>query len=83
MNIFQYTQLTTGQKQDVLEKAGVLLAERERSFYQIKLYQVEEFYVEVYLHSHFNVVVNINAFTNVDCLDPYLQSINIDELTCV
>lgn len=83
MNVFQYTQLNNGQQQDVLEHSGVLLAERQRSFYHIKLYQMDNFYVEVYYHSHFNVVVNINAFTNTDCLEPYLQNIDIDALLYV
>lgn len=83
MNVYQYNQLSDGKQLDTLEQSGVLLAERERSYYHIKLYQVDNFYVEVYYHTHFNVVVNINPFTNTDCLDPYLQKIDIEPLLFV
>jgi hypothetical protein len=83
MNVYQYHQLSHGKQLDTLERSGVLLAERDRSFYHIKLYQLENFYVEVYYHSHFNVVVNINPFTNLDCLEPYLQQIDVDALLYV
>ena len=83
MTVYQYHQLTDGKQLDMLEQSGVLLAERERSFYHIKLYQVGSFYVEVYTHTHFNVVVNINPFTNLDCLEPYLAQIDIEALLCV
>lgn len=83
MNVYQYNQLSNGQQLDTIEQSGVLLAERERSYYRIKLYQVDSFYVEVYYHTHFNVVVNINPFTNTGCLEPYLQKIDIEPLLYV
>lgn len=83
MNVYQYNQLSDDSQLDTVEQSGVLLAERDRSFYHIKLYQVDDFYVEVYYHTHFNVVVNIDSFTNTDCLEPYLQKIDIEALLCV
>lgn len=83
MNVYQYHQLSHGRQLDTLERSGVLLAEIDRSFYHIKLYQVDNFYVEVYYHSHFNVAVNIHPFTHPDCLEPYLQQINIEALLFV
>lgn len=80
MNIYQYHQLEEKNQLDALDQSGVLIAEREAAFCRIKLYQVENFYVEIYHHTHFNVVVNINSFTNTDCLTPYLENINIDSL---
>jgi hypothetical protein len=81
MNVFQFHSLPEKQQLDLLEQSGVFIAERQGAFfYNIKLYQIEGFYVELYFHTHFNVVVNINCFTNTDCLDPYLERIDLDAL---
>jgi hypothetical protein len=83
MNVFDFHSVCEKKQLDILEQEGVLIAERVGSFYNIKLYQIDSFYVELYFHTHFNVVVNINCFTNTDCLDPYLESIDIDALILV
>ena len=80
MTIYQYHQLEEKNQLDTVEQSGVLIAERDLPFCRVKLYQVENFYVEIYHHTHFNVVVNINSFTNTDCLNPYLEQINIEGL---
>ncbi len=81
MTVFNFHELSEKLQLDTLEQNGVLIAERKGAFfYQVKLYQLEGFYVELYFHTHFNVVVNINCFTNTDCLDPYLENIDVDAL---
>ena len=80
MNVFDFHGLSEKQQLDTLEETGVFIAERQRPFYNIKLYQLEGFYVELYYHTHFNVIVNVICFSNTDCLDPYLQSIDLDAL---
>ena len=80
MTVFHFHGLTEKQQLDILENSAVFIAERDGAFYNIKLYQLDGFYVELYFHTHFNVVVNINCFTNTDCLDPYLESIDVDSL---
>ena len=80
MTIYQYHQLEEKNQLDALEQSGTFIAEREAAFCHVKLYQVDNFYVEIYHHTHFNVVVNINSFTNTDCLAPYLEQIDIHSL---
>lgn len=81
MTVFNFNELSEKLQLDTLEQNGVLIAERKGAFfYQVRLYQLEGFYVELYFHTHFNVVVNINCFTNTDCLDPYLENIDVDAL---
>lgn len=80
MTVFHFHRLSEKQQLDILENSGVFVAERQGAFYNIRLYQLESFYVELYYHTHFNVVVNINCFTNTDCLDPYLEAIDVEAL---
>ena len=81
MTVFQFHALSEKQQLDTLKHSGVLIAERKGAFfYQVKLYQLGSFYVEIYYHTHFNLVININSFSNTDCLDPYLENIDVDAL---
>lgn len=63
-----------------LWERGVKLAEREERFYKSVLYQLHDIYIEVTWHKHFNVIQKVCTFTNTDFLDPYLESIQIDDL---
>ncbi len=80
MTIYHFTKMTERKQLEALEQSGVLIAERKSAYCDIKLYQLNGFYVEVYLHTHFNVIVNINPFANMDLLDPYFEKMNIDSL---
>jgi len=80
MTIYHYNQLNESEQLDALEQMGVLIGEREGTFYHLTLYQLEGFYVELCYHTHFNTLININAFSNTDCLDPYLQNMDIEAL---
>jgi hypothetical protein len=63
-----------------LLKDGVLIAERTEGFCKVQLYQVDSFYLEVYRHSHFNVITKVNSFIDTVHLEPYLKQIDINGL---
>ena len=58
---------------------GKRLADRQEELYVIILYQVETFFVEVYYHRQFNVIVKIRSFSNYDQLLPFAGKIKIEE----
>jgi hypothetical protein len=80
MNIDHFTQLSEGDQLKLIHASGIQIAERKSAYCDVKLYQLGGFYIELYHHTHFNVIVNINAFTSLDMLDPYLDSVVIDNL---
>lgn len=47
----------------------------------LHLYQLDRFYVEIFSRADSNEVINIYAFEDVANLDPYLDAIDISELT--
>jgi len=65
---------------DAAWKKGVLLAQRVETFHTIDLYQLEDYYIEVTKHKHFNVILKVSSFKDTLHLEPYLQDINIDAL---
>jgi len=80
MTIHQYSQLNESRQLNAIAQKGVLIGQREGSFNHLDLYQLEGFYVELCYHTHFNTLITINAFSNTDCLDPYLQQLDIEAL---
>jgi hypothetical protein len=61
-------------------RGGVLVAERKDRLYKVKLFQVEQGYLEVFYHSNFRVIIKANHFEDPAFLDPYLSGIDISEV---
>ncbi|RYF69503.1 MAG: hypothetical protein EOO39_17425 [Cytophagaceae bacterium] len=59
---------------------GVLLAQRPEGFHTLSLYQLEDHYIEVTHHNHFNVVIRVATFRDTTHLDPYLANMDISAL---
>jgi hypothetical protein len=76
----RFNSLQTINPDGYLLKDGVLLADRKEGFFRVQLFQVGASYLEVYLHTHFNVITKVLSFTDTAFLDPYLDQINIDAL---
>jgi hypothetical protein len=72
--------LDENEKANTVWGRGVLIGERSDAFHKINLYQVDAFYVEVYHHTHFNVITKIQTFTTTHKLQPYLEHISLEGL---
>lgn len=77
MKRHKFTTIKEVLQAQTLVKAGTLVAERKKGFYKIQLYQLRFFYLEVYRHTHFNVIIKVTRFTELKYVEPYLPSINI------
>ena len=81
MKLQKYLQLSEDTQYDVLEHQGVLLAERDEAYCTLRLYSVGDFYVALHHHQHFNVIVQLEAFTpDSEHFDHWLDDIRIDDL---
>jgi hypothetical protein len=67
-------------KTEVLASEGVFLAERNDGCFRISLYQVKDFYVEIYYHKTRFFYICIRTFKESSELYPYLQDIDISEV---
>jgi hypothetical protein len=59
---------------------GVYLSERQYKNFSILLYQVDNFYVEIYHNLCYNVLQGFSSFEDEAALEPYLQKIDISQL---
>lgn len=69
-----------GMQIDVLYRDAVRLCSRSSNEYFITLYQIEYFYVEVFYHKKRKHVCILRAFSAMELLDPYLDSIDLSKL---
>lgn len=80
MKLHRFQTLPETDQFDLIDEQAVFLAERNDGYYTIRLYELDGFYVELYCHSHFNVIIKTKAFRDTNKLEPYLEEINIGEL---
>jgi hypothetical protein len=58
--------------------AGVCISGRDAGIYKILLFQVSNFYVEIYFHKHERYITRFAAFESTDKLEPYLSRMSIE-----
>jgi hypothetical protein len=64
-------------KTEALATDGVFLAERNDGCFRISLYQINDFYVEIYYHRTRFFYICIRSFQDPSELYPYLEDIDI------
>ena len=77
MDLRQFKGLEESIQIGVIWNNGVHVATRDDNIYQYLLYQLDDFYVEVWYHIELEVIQRFLAFDDMDRLEPYLCKINI------
>lgn len=80
MTLDEFTQLDDSNQARALIENGVFLAERMYKNFSIFLYQLDDFYVEIYHNLKYNVMQGMRSFMEEEELDPYLASIDISSI---
>jgi hypothetical protein len=77
MTLAQFNKLKTDEQQKAVLVQGVFLAERKDLPLRMMLYDMGNFYVEIFFLSRYNKVAWFNGFKSTKKLEPYLQKIDI------
>ena len=80
MTASYFDQLSENLQTDVIWESGSYLDRRSERYYNILLFQIDGFYAEVYYHSHFNVIIKIETFSDTDRLAPYFDKLDLVSL---
>jgi hypothetical protein len=80
MNLLDFIRLSAGGKRALLLQEGILIAQRSTDKGPVFLFQVGSLYVEVYSNDNTRAIEEYVAFTDTAQLEPYLDSIAIDDL---
>ena len=80
MTLYQFNRLCENKQREALICDGVLLAKRTYASYIIALFQIGNFYIEVWYTKKGLDIGLVRGFDSTDELDPYLSEINIASL---
>ena len=79
MTLYEFTALDEMEQRHAILN-GVHIGERTDKEHWVLLYQLGDFYVEVFYHKANYVIVKYNPFTTSEQLEPYLDEIDISPL---
>ena len=77
MTLDEFTLLNEAKQAEALIDHGTFIAERTYKNFDIFLYQIDNFYVEIYHNLNYNMMQGMRSFADDDALEPYLESIDI------
>ena len=80
MTHLQFQLMDENRQFEMIDESGILLTDRREKFHTVFLYQVDSFFVEVYVHSHFNVPLKLKSFSSTCKLQPYVNALAIGHL---
>jgi hypothetical protein len=80
MKPIQFELLEQTEKAQFLLCKGVEVGKRLYKGFDIHLFQLHGFYVEIFCHKASGTINAIRAFEDVRLVEPYLEKINIDSL---
>jgi hypothetical protein len=77
MTLYEFNMLDEIKQTEAVWNKSVHIGNRSDEEHDIKLYQIDNFYLEIYRHREYDVVRRFRTFLSVDQLQPYLAEIDI------
>ena len=71
----EFDALRQSEQVEVVYKDGVYIGNRQEPGFIIILYQIHDFYVEMFFFEC--ELLDVKSFRSIDLLDPYLETIDI------
>lgn len=80
MNLLEFNHTTFEDKCELIAVEGRYLSYRYVENMKIYLYALEDFFIEISFSPYHHKIISVDAFNNIDMLNPYLDFVNIDQL---
>ncbi|HEU4902377.1 MAG TPA: hypothetical protein VFT06_06270 [Flavisolibacter sp.] len=80
MTFQQFCSLPKDMQRKMVKHCGAFLFGRSGVGVNVKLYQVESFYVEIYFDERMSEATHIRCFEDTKLLEPYLRMVDVSEL---
>jgi hypothetical protein len=78
MTLYQFDHLHQVEQEESIEDEGVFLANRCEGEFMFDLYQIDDFYVELFYNIENNKAkVRLRSFIDTEKLTPYLKTMDI------
>jgi hypothetical protein len=82
MLLHQFNRLSKSKKYQYLLFNGACVSDRNTEAEDILLFQLKDYYVEIFFKRHTDRISKVKCFMDTSELDPYLEEININALFC-
>lgn len=80
MTAAQFDLLKIQDQESLIFLEGEFIAARQEPEFIVRLFQFDSFYVEFYYHQVKNHPISARSFTDIEKLEPYLDSIDLSDL---
>ena len=80
MELSVFRKMSPQDQQELVSREGVMLWERQSRNFNIYLFQLGGFYVELFFFKESGEFATIKPFDNMDELSPYLREIDVGQL---
>jgi hypothetical protein len=80
MVLCNYTLMGQEKQLDFVMRRGAHLLSTRRYNMIINLFAIDNFYVEVISHEKSGEIITINAFDDMEYLEPYLHKVDVSEV---
>lgn len=80
MRLHDFIRLPEKEKTKLLYEQGVYIGKRRQGTVAVVLYQLDDFYAEVFYRTYRREIDRISCFSGMARLDPYLVAIDVEHL---
>jgi hypothetical protein len=78
MEIYEFAQLNINDRAEMISECGIYIDIFENEFDTVKLYSLENYYVEVTVNNSEQKITEVNAFQQGSRLEKYLNRITVE-----
>lgn len=79
MKLIEFLELSISNRASILADEGEYLVKREAQTFQVELYRLHSFYVEVWNNTIHGILMDIHAFDDPEFLKPYLDELDLEQ----
>lgn len=80
ISLAEFRELSLSHRADLVQEEGRFIAKRVGQTFQVDLYRVYNFYVEIWNNTIHGILMNIDGFEDEQFLKPYLDDFNLEDL---
>jgi hypothetical protein len=80
MTLYEFRLLSDDKQVEHLYNDGVYIGKRKDEDSSVVLYQLGNFYIEIYYLKYRSLISRLRCFTSTDALNPYLEQIDVEGL---
>jgi len=80
ISLDEFRRLSISIRADIVQERGKFIASRTGNTFQVDLYRVDGFYVEIWNNTIHGMLMNIDGFDDEAFLKPYLDDLDLNAM---